>query len=134
MNMTTMTQTWNGRGSEAARRSRGLTALLGTLQILSAAMFLFAGSHKLTGGEDMVQAFATIGLGQWFRYFTGVLEVASAIALLIPAVAAYGAAALAVTMVGAIITHLFIIGGNPAPAIVLLVFTATIAWFRGMRS
>ena len=62
------------------------------------------------------------------------IEVVSGIALLIPAAAAYGAAALAVTMIGAITTHLFIIGGNPAPAIVLLVFTATIAWFRGIRS
>ena len=132
--MTTMTQTWNGGRSDYARRSRGLTALLWTLQFLSAAMFLFAGTHKLTGGEDMVQAFATIGIGQWFRYFTGALEVISGIALLIPAAAAYGAGALAVTMIGAIITHVFIIGGNPAPAIVLLVFTATIAWFRGVRS
>jgi hypothetical protein len=33
-------------------------------------------------------------------------------------------------MVGAIITHLFIIGGNPAASIVLLAMTATIAWAR----
>jgi putative oxidoreductase len=132
--MTTMTQTWNDGRQESATRSRGMTALLWTLQILSAAMFLFAGGVKLTGGKEMVQAFTTIGLGQWFLYFTGVLEVVSAIALLIPKTAAYGAAPLAVTMIGAIITHVFILGGNPTPAIVLLVFTATIAWFRGVRS
>ena len=34
------------------------------------------------------------------------------------------------TMVGAIITHLFIVGGNPAIPIVLLAATATIAWMR----
>ena len=78
----------------------------------------------------MVQLFGVIGLGQWFRYVTGTIEVVSAVLLLIPSVAAYGAAALAVTMVGAIITHLFIIGGSPAMAILLLASTATIAWAR----
>jgi uncharacterized membrane protein YphA (DoxX/SURF4 family) len=97
-------------------------------------MFLFAGTHKLTGGEDMVQAFATIGLGQWFRYFTGVLEITGAVALLIPSLALYGAAALIITMIGAVTTHLFIIGGNPAPAAVLLAVNGIIAWVRGSRS
>jgi hypothetical protein len=110
--------------------SRARTAALWTLQIFSAAMFLFAGFHKLTGGPDMVQAFATIGLGQWFRYFTGTIEVASAMLLLIPSLAVFGAVALTVTMVGAVITHVAIIGGTPIPAIVLLVVTATIAWMR----
>jgi hypothetical protein len=27
-------------------------------------------------------------------------------------------------------THLFVIGGNPVPAIVLLLITATVAWAR----
>jgi len=93
-------------------------------------MFLFAGSLKLVGVPLMVHEFGMIGLGQWFRYFTGTIEVASAVLLLIPSVARFGAAALAVTMVGAIITHLFIIGGSPAIPIVLLASTATIAWVR----
>jgi uncharacterized membrane protein YphA (DoxX/SURF4 family) len=106
------------------------TGGLWVLQILSAAMFLFAGTLKVASAPLMVQEFGVIGLGQWFRYFTGTIEVASAILLLIPAVAAYGAAALAVTMIGAILTHLFIIGGNPAIPILLLAATTTIAWAR----
>ena len=113
-----------------AERSRARVGGLWTLQILSAAMFLFAGSLKLIGVPVMVQEFGVIGLGQWFRYLTGGIEVVSAVLLLIPAVAAYGAAALAVTMVGAIITHLFVIGGNPLMPILLLASTATIAWQR----
>jgi putative oxidoreductase len=50
--------------------------------------------------------------------------------LLIPSLAAYSAAALAVTMVGAIITHLVIVGGSPLAAVLLLASTATIAWAR----
>ena len=128
--MTTLTHTWNATTVESSQRSRTITGVLWVLQIASAAMFLFAGGLKLAGVPLMVQEFGVIGLGQWFRYFTGTIEVVSAVLLLIPSVAAYGAAALAVTMVGAITTHLFIIGGSPAIPIVLLAATSTIAWAR----
>jgi uncharacterized membrane protein YphA (DoxX/SURF4 family) len=78
----------------------------------------------------MVQVFDSIGVGQWFRYVTGLIEVTSAALLLVPSLAFYGAVALAVTMVGAIIAHLFVIGGNPLMPIVLLAATATIAYLR----
>lgn len=128
--MTTLTQTWNAGRDESARRSRVTVGILWTLQIFSAAMFLMAGVSKLAGVPMMVQMFGVIGIGQWFRYVTGTIEVVSAVLLLIPSIASYGAAALAVTMIGAIITHLFIVGGNPAMAVVLLASTATIAWAR----
>jgi putative oxidoreductase len=131
--MTTLNQTWNATSSESHQRSRAATGILWVLQIASAAMFLFAGGLKLAGVPLMVQEFGVIGLGQWFRYFTGTIEVVSAVLLMVPSAAAYGAAALAVTMVGAIATHLFIIGGSPAIPIVLLAATSTIAWARRSR-
>src|SRR6266480_3250574 len=97
-----------------ASRSRLATVGLWILQIAAAAMFLMAGTMKLTGNPQMVQMFGVIGLGQWFRYVTGTIEVVGAILLLIPGAAVFGAVPLAVTMVGAIIAHLFVIGGNPA--------------------
>jgi len=93
-------------------------------------MFLFAGGSKLAGQAAMVQVFDAIGIGQWFRYLTGLIEVTSAALLLVPSLAFYGAVALAVTMVGAIIAHLFVIGGNPLMPIVLLAATVTIAYLR----
>jgi hypothetical protein len=93
-------------------------------------MFLFAGGLKVAGAPLMVYEFGIIGLGQWFRYFTGGLEIISAVLLLVPSVAFFGALALAVTMVGAIFTHLFVIGGSPAVPMVLLASTAAIAWAR----
>jgi hypothetical protein len=56
--------------------------------------------------------------------------VSSAALLLIPSLAFFGAVALVVTMVGAIITHLFVIGGSPAGAIVMLAASSAIAWLR----
>lgn len=100
------------------------------LRILAAAAFLAAGSAKLAGVPMMVQIFDQIGVGQWFRVVTGLVEVSSAIVLLIPATAALGALLLATTMCFAILTHLFVIGGNPVPAIMLLLVTATIVWLH----
>ena len=113
-----------------AERSRVAVGGLWTLQIISAGMFLMAGTLKLSGNPMMVQMFGTIGVGQWFRYLTGGIEVIGAVLLLIPSLAAYGGAALAVTMVGAILTHLFIVGGSPVVPILLLASTTTIAWTR----
>lgn len=48
------------------------------LQILLAAAFLAAGLSKLTDVSAMVELFDAVGLGQWFRYVTGVVEVAGA--------------------------------------------------------
>jgi len=121
--MTTLTQ------SSAATR-RMAVAFLWTLQVGSAAMFLFAGGLKVAGVPLMVQEFGVIGLGQWFRYFTGGLEVISAVLLLVPSLAFFGALALAVTMTGAILAHLFIIGGSPAVPILLLASTGAIAWAK----
>jgi putative oxidoreductase len=103
---------------------------LWVLQILAAAAFLAAGSFKLAGNAMMVQVFDQIGIGQWFRYVTGTVEIVGAIALLVPFTAAFGGVLLAITMLCAVGTHLFVIGGNPGPAIVLLLITASVAWFR----
>lgn len=110
-----------------------LTAGLWTLQIAAAGMFLMAGGSKLAGAPDMVGVFDLIGIGQWFRYLTGGIEVGAAVMLLIPQLAFYGAALLVPTMIGAVLTHLFILGGSATPAVVLLLAVATIAWVRRPR-
>lgn len=103
---------------------------LWTVQIATAGMFLFAGSHKLGNAPEMIAAFDAIGIGQWFRYATGGIEIAAAIALLIPSLAVFGALALVPTMIGAIATHLFVIGGAPTPAVVLLAAALLTVWAR----
>jgi putative oxidoreductase len=71
-----------------------------------------------------------VGLGQWFRYFTGMLEVAGAIGLLISRYAFSAAILLALVMVGATISNLTVLGASPAPTVVLLVLSGIIAWLR----
>ena len=122
--MTTTTLT------RSASTGRLTNAFTWTLQLATAAMFLFSGSLKVAGVPMMVQMFGLIGLGQWFRYFTGAVELASAVLLLVPSLAFFGGLSLATTMVGAILTHLLIVGGSPAVPIALLASTTWIAWVR----
>jgi putative oxidoreductase len=123
---TTATVDWT---KDIARLSNG-RVVLWVGQFVVAAAFLMAGGSKFAGAPAMVGLFSAIGIGQWFRYVTATIEVGSAIALLIPSLAPYGALALVATMIGAVFTHLAIVGGSPLPALVLGVGSAAIAWAR----
>jgi putative oxidoreductase len=103
---------------------------LWVVQVALAGMFLLAGSSKLFGAAAMVGLFDAIGIGQWFRYVTGAIEVSSAVALLVPSFAVFGALALVATMIGAIAAHLFVVGGSPAMPVILLLGSAGVLWAR----
>lgn len=100
------------------------------LRLFAAVVFLAAGGAKLIGNPMMVDIFQNIGIGQWFRVVTGLVEVSLAIALLIPRLTGLAGLLLAITMFFAILTHLFVIGGNPLPALILLLITLSIAWLN----
>ena len=114
----------------AIPRGRLALVALWLTQIALAGMLILAGGLKLAGVPVMVALFDAIGIGQWFRYVTGSIEVVSAVALLVPSWAAFGALLLIPTMVGAVFTHLFIVGGSAVPATVLLSGSLAIAWAR----
>ena len=113
---------------QSSRPSRRIGAW--TLQGIIAAAFLAAGTAKLAGVPFMVDLFNQIGLGQWFRVVTGVVEVVGAVALLFPGLASLGALWLGGTMVGAVATHLFVLHTSPVPAIVLGVLNALVVYLR----
>ena len=97
--------------------------------------FLFAASLKLIGVPIEVQMFDVIGWGQWFRYFTAVLELLGAIGLLFPQRSRRSAVLLALVMLGAITFHLTALRhtpgmNNPLSAIVTLVVLLAIARLR----
>ena len=112
------------------RRGRTGFVALWAVQIGLAGMFLLAGGLKLLGAPALVGLFDAIGIGQWFRYLTGLIEVGSAVALLVPSLAVFGALALVGTMVGAVATHLFIVGGSAAVPAILLLGSAGVVWAR----
>ena len=114
----------------AASRPRPLTIALWIVQILCAAAFFAAAMAKLTSQPMMVDVFARLGLGQGFRYVTAAVEVIGGIGLLVPRLAGKAALLLTATMACAVLAHLTVLGGNPGPAILLLVLTSAIAWVR----
>jgi putative oxidoreductase len=103
---------------------------LWVLQILLAAAFVTAGGGKLGGTSAMVQVFDAVGMGQWFRYLTGAIEVGSAILLLIPRMAGFGAGLLTCVMAGAIVAHLTKLHSPPGAPAILLVLALIVLWGR----
>ena len=107
-------------------KSAGLWVVRGLLALA----FAGAGGAKLYGVPMLVEEFQHIGAGQWFRYLTGTLELLGAILILAPSLAAFGALLLICIMIGATLTHLFLIGGSPVPALVLLALSAIVAYAK----
>ncbi|AYG64470.1 DoxX family protein [Rhizobium jaguaris] len=79
-----------------------LRAVLGLAFITFAAM-------KLSGQPEMIAEFEQVGLGQWFRYFTGILELIGGIALLVPRISIIGAVLLLAIDVGAFIAQISVL-------------------------
>ncbi|MDQ3252880.1 MAG: DoxX family protein [Acidobacteriota bacterium] len=131
-----MSQTTMGGTAATSAGSTGkvLNVVWWILQVALAAMFLMAGFSKLSGNPQMVGMFESIGVGQWFRYVTGGVEVIAALLLLIPRLCGFGALLVIGTMIGAVATHLFVVGGSPVVPLVLLVVAGLIAWARRVRT
>jgi putative oxidoreductase len=113
--------------------SRSKTITLWTVRVLMAALFLFASFMKLSGQPMMVEEFGTIGLGQWFRYFTGVLELIAGIAILLPAVSVFAAIVLLAVDAGALVVQIAILHGDWIHAIVIGAILATAIYLQRDR-
>lgn len=114
------------------QRTRNADALVvWILSALLAAVFATTGIAKLTGSEPIgLQAAAMNGFPGWIRNVVGVVEVAGAAGILIPPVAAFAAALLALLMIPATITQW--ISGQPGVLvpITMLVLLLIVAWRR----
>jgi putative oxidoreductase len=111
--------------SEPAGKSRNILAWVAS--ILLALVFLSEGAAKFPESRLWLRVFDQIGFGQWFRYFTGVVEVVGALLLLVPATRHVGAALLACTMCGALLVHAFVMGIGPPTAGVVVLLVLLVA-------
>lgn len=108
--------------------ARYKTIGLWVVKIVLAALFLAAGGAKLGGMKQMVDEFNQLGLGQWFRYFTGATEAVAGILLLVPPTTAYAAAYLTLVCVGALIAQAAVLHGDVIHTIVLAVILGLVVW------
>ena len=116
-----------------AKTGKGLNIALWCLQVLLALAFVGASSGKLMGKPEMVGLFEVIGVGQWFRYVTGILELTGAVLIVVPKTRSVGAVLLIAVMLGAVATHLFILHAAPTAPLVLLLLASFVAWGRWLE-
>lgn len=105
-----------------------------TARVAVVATFVFIGSTKFSNNprSEWIKVFEQIGWGQWFRYFTGVVQVGGALLLATPWTITIGAFLLCCTMVGAAIVDATVMH-SPGVALVPLVLLGIVAatWFAG---
>ena len=87
-----------------------LTIVLWVLRLLAAVILLQTLFFKFSASEESVYIFSTIGMEPWGRIGTGVMELISAILILIPRTTAFGALLAIGLMSGALFFHLTTLG------------------------
>lgn len=99
------------------------------LRIIAAAILLQTLYFKFTGAPESVYIFTTLGAEPMGRIGSGVIELIASILLLIPRTTWIGALLALGTMMGAIASHLFILGievqGDGGQLFVLALVVAT---------
>src|SRR5829696_1571667 len=118
----------------ATTRKRLQSIALWTLQVVLALTFAMAGFAKVGGDAAMVEMFATIAIGQWFRYVVGALEIAGALRVLVSRLSGLAALGLLCLMAGATLTNVFVLHTSPLVPIVLMLVSALVAWGRWPRT
>ncbi|MEU2714131.1 DoxX family protein [Streptomyces sp. NPDC007205] len=118
-------------GSLSVRR-RAARVTLRSVQVLLALFYGIASAlPKLIAHPSAVESFDKIGWGGGAMYTIGALELAGAVALLVPLLQSLAAIALSALMVGAFIVQLTVFDGqNAATPLILMVPLALIAWVR----
>ena len=118
--------------AETASRRRIIAVTI--LRVLLGLVFLTIGTVKLTGSLNTVRLFANIGWGQWFRYFTGAVDVLGGVLVLVSGCAFYGALVLTCTVgFAAVLTFAGRIHDSAVPPLVLTGLAATVAWLTRRR-
>ena len=80
------------------------------LRLLAALILLQTLFFKFTAAPESVYIFTALGLEPWGRIGTGIAELIAAILLLIPSTIIWGAIMGIGIMMGAVATHLFVLG------------------------
>ncbi|MET9971902.1 DoxX family protein [Streptomyces sp. NPDC006356] len=113
------------RGRRARIALRGLQILLALFYAIASAL------PKLIAHPSAAEGFDELGWGSAGMYTIGALELAGAVALLIPVLQSVAAMALSALMVGAFVVSITAYEGeNAATPLILIVPLALIAWAR----
>jgi uncharacterized membrane protein YphA (DoxX/SURF4 family) len=111
-------------------KTTGKARLIATwfLRVLLGLLFLGIGIEKLTGNMGTIPFFQAIGWGQWFRYVSGVFDVAGALLILVPRWTSYGALIIACTVGLATVLCFALPLYSPVFPLVMTLLAATLVW------
>ncbi|TQF02794.1 DoxX family protein [Kitasatospora acidiphila] len=116
----------------AAKSGKALGRVVWTLRILLALFFALASAlPKLLALPAATTVFDAIGVGHWFMYLTGLVELAGAVGLLVRRLAGPAATALIIFLAFAFVTQLTAMHGeNAGTPFIFMAPLAVIAWNR----
>jgi uncharacterized membrane protein YphA (DoxX/SURF4 family) len=97
------------------------------LRLIVALIFIYEGLDKFGTRRLWIRVFTEIGIGQWFRYVTGSLEIAGAMLLLVPRMTMIAVGLLLCILAGAFLAHVFIIGVGVPHSVIVGVLAAAVA-------
>jgi len=122
----------------AERRARRIDAAVWMLRVALASIFVVVGFVKIPGSIHpmWVRLFERIGFGQWFRYFTALVEIVGGMLMIVPSATLVSGLLLASAMVGALLVHIFVIGVGVQSVVVFALLSGIFAvmWHhRGNR-
>jgi uncharacterized membrane protein YphA (DoxX/SURF4 family) len=80
------------------------------LQVVVAAILLQTLFFKFTGASESVYIFSRLGIEPWGRLASGVAELVASVLLLVPGLTPAGAVLAAAIILGAIASHLTVLG------------------------
>lgn len=81
--------------------------------ILKLAIIIIIGSNailKLVGSSESLILFTELGFEPWGRYFVGIIELTSVVLLISRSKMMWGISLISIIMIGAIISHVLILG------------------------
>lgn len=128
--MTTTTRTGTASSTSATRRPRAATVGLWVLQVLLAAVFVMAALPKVGADPVAVAGFDLLGLGTVGMVVVGWLELAGAVALLVPRLCGLAAVCQVALMVGATAVTVVLMPAMVAFPALTLVAVCVVAWAR----
>ncbi len=134
--MSTTTTATSAATTAAAAPKKGVVRTVLTLRILLALFFALASAApKLLALPAATTVFDAIGVGDWFMYLTGAVELAGAVGLLLPRLAGPAATALIGFLLCAFVTQLTAMHGeNAGTPFFFMVPLAVIAWHHRART
>ena len=80
------------------------------LRLIVAAILLQTLYFKFTGAEESIYIFKTLGMEPYGRIGSGIVELIASILIVIPRTALFGALLGLGVMIGAILSHIFVLG------------------------